>query len=138
MSLKQKLLTFVFLPSVLINIQNSSNSVVKSSATSQATGENAKTETSIETTVNGQKTVVKSNSSGQIEVETNNGQTTIKTSQSVTPTIIITGVPTEKIKIEEIKPTEMEKEKVIQGNSFKLKEVVQNLFQKLLKLIKFW
>lgn len=139
MPLNKKLLTIIFLPSVLININNSSgNSVVRSSATSEATGENGKTEMSIETNVNGNQTTVKSNSPGQIEVESINGQTTIRTGKGVTPTIIISGVPTEKIKIEEIETSELKDQRETQKNTLEIRELVQNIFQKLLNLFKFW
>jgi hypothetical protein len=139
MQINKKLLTIIFLPSVLININNSSgNSVVRSSATSEATGENAKTETRIETNVNGNRTTVETNSSGRVEVENINGQTTIRTSKGVTPTIIITGVPTEKIKIEEIGPNEAEKEAEAPINRSGIDKLVRDIFQKLLTIFKFW
>lgn len=135
MSLNKKLLTIIFIPSVLININSSSNSVVRSSATSVATGENAKTETSIETNINGSQTTVKSNSPGQIEVENINGQTTIRTSKGVTPTIIIKGdkvTPTISIIESEEKKSEPEieagAEKVEKKIYYFLRGLLKNIF----------
>jgi hypothetical protein len=137
MSLKSKLLTFILIPSVIINVQNSSSNVVRSTSTTQVNGENAKAETNIETNINGVQTTVKSNSSGQIEVENINGQVTVKTSNGITPTIVVTGIPTEeitRINLEEISPTIAEKEKEV-VNIFGQVEII---WQKLLSFIEFW
>lgn len=61
------------------------------------TSGNARTESSVSTTVNGESVTVKSSQPGTVEVKNINGKVEIKTSKGVTPTIIITGIPTQKV-----------------------------------------
>lgn len=83
--MKKGLVSFALL-GLVINFQNSSGSVV---------------ETNINTKVNETETSVKVNQPGEVEVKVKDGKVEIKTSKGITPTIIITGIPTQNIKIEE-------------------------------------
>ena len=98
---KNILLSFLFLPLVVTNIQKNGTSV-KNYIKTEATGNNAQVETNIRTNVNQTETTVRINQPGEVRVEVKNGDTKIETSKGITPTIIITGTSFEKpqVKIE--------------------------------------
>jgi len=96
----------LFLPafsfSSVKNVVESSGSVsVINSAETKAEGSNAKTESRVSTTVNGQNVTVETDQPGSVEVKNINGKVEIKTSAGITPTIIITGVPTQNVEVKE-------------------------------------
>jgi len=82
------------------NVQGD-NVVIYNSSEAKAEGSNARTESSVSTTVNGGNVTVKTDQPGSVEVKNIDGKVEIKTSDGITPTIIITGVPTQNIKIGE-------------------------------------
>lgn len=108
--MKKLLLSFVFFPlflpvlsfSSIKNVVESSGDVTVINSTEvEAEGSNARTESSVSTTVNGENVTVKTNQPGSVEVRNVNGKVEIKTSQGITPTIIITGVSGREVEIEE-------------------------------------
>jgi len=84
------LLTLPFLNDLFNDVVLESNGgvVVENQVKSEASGSNAKAESTVSTTVNGENVTVKSNQPGTVEVKNINGQVEIRTSQGVTPTII--------------------------------------------------
>lgn len=102
--MKKLFITFAFFPlflpafslSSIKNVVESSSGVsVINSTEVEAEGSNARTESSISTTVNGENVTVKTDKPGSVEVKNINGKVEIKTGKGITPTIIITGVPTQ-------------------------------------------
>jgi len=89
--MKKLLLSFALFPLFLPSFSFSSiKNVVEGSG-------DVTVESSVSTTVNGENVTVKSNQPGSVEVKNVNGKVEIKTSEGITPTIIITGVPTQKV-----------------------------------------
>lgn len=82
------------------NVQGD-NVVIYNSSEAKAEGSNARTESSVSTTVNGENVTVKTDQPGSVEVKNINGKVEIKTSAGITPTIIITGVPTQNVEVKE-------------------------------------
>ena len=68
-------------------IESSGNVTVINSTEVEAEGENAKTESNVSTTLNGEKVTVKTNQPGSVEVKNIDGKVEIKTSKGITPTI---------------------------------------------------
>lgn len=110
--MKKLLVTFAFFPlflpafsfSSIKNVVESGGDVtVINSTETKAEGSNARTESGISTTVNGENVTVKTNQPGLVEVKNINGKIEIKTSKGVTPTIIVTGTPSQPIAVEEKK-----------------------------------
>lgn len=114
MQVKRYLLSFLLLPLVVTNT-DTSKSYVENYVKSEVSGESAKVETNINTKVNETETSVKVNQPGEVEVKVKNEKVEIKTSKGITPTIIISGIPTQNIKIEE---------KVNQVNQIKPEEII--------------
>lgn len=97
--MKKLLLSFAFFPlflpslsfsSVKNVVESSGNTTVINSTETKAEGSNARTESIVSTTVNGEEVTVKTNQPGSVEVKNINGKVEIKTSEGITPTIIIT------------------------------------------------
>lgn len=82
------------------NVQGD-NVVIYNSSEAKAEGSNARTESSVSTTVNGENVTVKTDQPGSVEVKNIDGKVEIKTSAGITPTIIITGVPTQNVEVKE-------------------------------------
>lgn len=75
--------------------------MVINSTETKAEGSNARTESSVSTTVNGENVTVKTDQPGSVEVKNVDGKVEIKTSSGITPTIIITNVPTQNVEVKE-------------------------------------
>lgn len=87
---------------MVISTTNTSSAEVRNYVKSEATGSNANVQTNISTKINGVETSVSVSQPGEIEVNVKNGEVSIKKSPSLKPTIIITGVEKQNIKVEEI------------------------------------
>lgn len=100
--MKKSLFVLAFFPLLLPVLAGNNDGVVIENYTRvEASGGNAKTESSVSTTVNGENVTVKTNQPGSVEVKNINGKVEVKTSKGITPTIIITGVPTQNIEFKE-------------------------------------
>jgi len=116
------------------NVQGNNVFIYNSSET-KAEGNDARTESSSTTTVNGESVTAKTDQPGSIEVKNINGEVEIKTSNGITPTIIITGVPTQTIKMDEkiATPTAFNKIKNKQLSS--IYSFLKGFFERTLKSI---
>lgn len=103
---------------------------------SVATGGNASVETNINTKVNETETTVKTNQSGSLEVNVKDGEVKIKTSEGISPTIIITGIPEEKIEIGQISPDE-EQEKPFLIENYAIYKFFKGLVLRLFDFFRF-
>lgn len=84
---------------MVIFTTNTSSAEVRNYVKSEATGSNANVQTNISTKINGVETSVSVSQPGEIEVNVKNGEVSIKKSPSLKPTIIITGVEKQNIKV---------------------------------------
>jgi len=130
--MKKELISFALL-GLVINFQNSSDTVVENYVKSEATGDNASVETNINTKVNQTETTVKTNQSGEVEVNVKNGKVEVKTSKGVTPTIIIkqggeTVTPVSSVAGEETENQEEKMERI----EIRIQNFIKSIFQKLL------
>lgn len=78
-------------------------------------------QSTVSTTVNGEKVTVQSNQQGSIEVKDTNGKVEIKTSAGITPTIILTGSQVQTDSVSEEKEKELvfpKQEKSVLGFQF--------------------
>lgn len=83
------------------------NITVENYVETEAGSGGARAESNVSTTINGENVTVKTDQPGSVEVKNIDGKVEIKTSEGITPTIVVTGVPTDivkqEIKIEEEK-----------------------------------
>lgn len=112
----------------LLKNTNNNGVTVINKTESKAEGGNATSRSS--TTVNGQTVTVETSQSGSVEVKNTDGKVEIKTSGGITPTIIVTGIPSQSIIIEEsdkILSVESPSEKL--NLALKIKKVWEDLLR---------
>lgn len=113
--------------------------VIENYAKTEAGSGGARTESSVSTTINGENITVKTDQPGSIEMKNVDGKVEIKSSNGITPTIIITGISTQDIKIGEMEksasPTAFSKiiNKRTPSIYFYLKGFFKRVFQSFLK-----
>jgi len=132
--MRLNLLALFILPLVISNVNNSSTRV-ENYVKSEATGGNVKVETDINTKVNETETNIKVNQSGEVEVNVKDEKVEVKTGRGITPTIIISGVPTQNIKIEE-KINKVNKVKP-EEKIFPVLNLIKEFIRKLFGIFKF-
>lgn len=136
--MKKFFLGLIFLPFLVSKIF-AAESAVENYVKTEVSGESAKVETNINTKVNQTETSVRVNQPGEIELKVENEKVEIKTGKGVIPTIIITGVPKENLKFEEIEEKD-EKIKEIKEESRKeilrIYNFLKGLFSRLLGIFR--
>ena len=128
--MKKSLFALAFFPLLLPTLTGSNEGVViENYARAEASGGNARTESSVSTTVNGENVTVKTNQPGSVEVKNINGKVEIKTSRGITPTIIITGIPTQNVEVQE-KEGEESFSKIVNNRNSSIYSFLKGLFRR--------